>query len=116
MAACAVLRFLAMASLLSAATNSAAFLGVVVVGFVLHAAGGAGRWYPAQWGFNPRRLPAAIGGDMAGVYTVRTLADVDAMRDEFQPGRRVIIVGGGIFRMPSALSTQIRAIWDRAHG
>jgi hypothetical protein len=29
-------------ALLSAATNSAAFLGVVVVGFVLHAAGGAG--------------------------------------------------------------------------
>ncbi|MEY3308263.1 MAG: hypothetical protein RLZZ413_2301, partial [Pseudomonadota bacterium] len=30
----------------------------------------------------PRRLPAAIGGDLAGVYTVRTVADVDAERAE----------------------------------
>ena len=44
-------------------------------------------------GSTPRRLPAAIGGDLAGVYTVRTLADVDAMRAEFQAGRRVVIVG-----------------------
>ncbi len=43
----------------------------------------------------PRRLPAAIGGDLAGVYTVRTLADVDAERAEFAPGRRLVIVGGG---------------------
>ncbi len=27
---------------------------------VSYAAGGAGRWYPAQWGFNPRRLPAGV--------------------------------------------------------
>jgi 3-phenylpropionate/trans-cinnamate dioxygenase ferredoxin reductase subunit len=37
-------------------------------------------------GSAPRRLPAAIGGDLPGVYTVRTLADVDAMRAEFRPG------------------------------
>lgn len=43
----------------------------------------------------PRRLPVAIGGDLAGVYTVRTLADVDAMRAEFVAGRRLVIVGGG---------------------
>ncbi len=36
-------------------------------------------------GLCPRRLPAAIGGDLGGVYTVRTLADVDAMRAEFAP-------------------------------
>ena len=34
----------------------------------------------------PRRLPAAVGGDLGGVYTVRTLADVDAMRAEFVAG------------------------------
>ena len=50
----------------------------------------------------PRRLPAAIGGDLAGVYTVRTLADVDAMRAEFQPGRRVVIVGGGYIGLEAA--------------
>ena len=50
----------------------------------------------------PRRLPAAIGGDLGGVYTVRTLADVDAMRAEFQPGRCVIIVGGGYIGLEAA--------------
>lgn len=53
-------------------------------------------------GSTPRRLPAAIGGALAGVYTVRTLADVDAMRHEFQPGRRVIVVGGGYIGLEAA--------------
>ncbi len=50
----------------------------------------------------PRRLPAAIGGDLGGVYTVRTLADVDAMRAEFVAGRRVVIVGGGYIGLEAA--------------
>lgn len=50
----------------------------------------------------PRRLPAAIGGDLGGVYTVRTLADVDAMRAEFAPGRRAVIVGGGYIGLEAA--------------
>ena len=50
----------------------------------------------------PRRLPAAIGGDLAGVYTVRSLEDVDAMRAEFTPGRSVIIVGGGYIGLEAA--------------
>jgi 3-phenylpropionate/trans-cinnamate dioxygenase ferredoxin reductase subunit len=53
-------------------------------------------------GSTPRRLPAAIGGDLAGVYTVRTLADVDAMKAEFRPGRKVIIVGGGYIGLEAA--------------
>lgn len=53
-------------------------------------------------GSTPRRLPAAIGGELQGVYTVRTLADVDAMRGEFQPGRKVIIVGGGYIGLEAA--------------
>lgn len=53
-------------------------------------------------GATPRRLPAAIGGDLSGVYTVRTLADVDAMRAEFQPGRSVVIVGGGYIGLEAA--------------
>ena len=53
-------------------------------------------------GSTPRRLPMAIGGGLAGVYTVRTLADVDAMRSEFQPGRRAIIVGGGYIGLEAA--------------
>lgn len=53
-------------------------------------------------GSTPRRLPAAIGGSLEGVYTVRTLADVDAMRDEFQPGHKAIIVGGGYIGLEAA--------------
>ncbi|MFM7445216.1 MAG: NAD(P)/FAD-dependent oxidoreductase, partial [Tabrizicola sp.] len=53
-------------------------------------------------GSTPRRLPAAIGGALQGVYTVRTLADVDAMRAEFQPGRRALIVGGGYIGLEAA--------------
>ena len=53
-------------------------------------------------GSTPRRLPAAIGGGLQGVYTVRTLADVDAMRGEFQPRRKVIIVGGGYIGLEAA--------------
>jgi 3-phenylpropionate/trans-cinnamate dioxygenase ferredoxin reductase component len=50
----------------------------------------------------PRRLPAAIGGDLRGVYTVRTLSDVDLMRAEFQAGRRVVVIGGGYIGLEAA--------------
>lgn len=50
----------------------------------------------------PNRLPNAIGGDLEGVYTVRTLADVDAMSPEFAEGRRVLIVGGGYIGLEAA--------------
>ncbi|MCC5957313.1 MAG: FAD-dependent oxidoreductase, partial [Natronohydrobacter sp.] len=50
----------------------------------------------------PRQLPALIGGDLAGVHVVRGLADVDAMAPEFQPGRRVVIVGGGYIGLEAA--------------
>ncbi|MDR0808098.1 MAG: FAD-dependent oxidoreductase [Gemmobacter sp.] len=50
----------------------------------------------------PRRLPAAIGGDLAGIHTIRTLADVDTIRAEFTPGRRVTIIGGGYIGLEAA--------------
>jgi 3-phenylpropionate/trans-cinnamate dioxygenase ferredoxin reductase subunit len=53
-------------------------------------------------GARPRLLPAAIGGALAGVYPVRTLADVDAMEPEFVAGRRVLIVGGGYIGLEAA--------------
>ena len=53
-------------------------------------------------GADPIRLPAAIGGDLAGVYTMRNLADADAMADEFRPGARVLIVGGGYIGLEAA--------------
>lgn len=53
-------------------------------------------------GSTPRRLPAAIGGALGGVYTVRNLADVDAMRPEFVAGARLIIIGGGYIGLEAA--------------
>lgn len=53
-------------------------------------------------GSTPRRLPAAIGGELNGVYTVRTLADIDAMKPEFVAGRRLVIVGGGYIGLEAA--------------
>ncbi len=50
----------------------------------------------------PRRLPAAIGGDLPGVFTLRDLADVDAMRHRFTPGARAVIVGGGYIGLEGA--------------
>lgn len=50
----------------------------------------------------PRRLPPAIGGALDGLYTIRTLADVDAMAHEFVEGRRALIVGGGYIGLEAA--------------
>jgi 3-phenylpropionate/trans-cinnamate dioxygenase ferredoxin reductase subunit len=50
----------------------------------------------------PRRLPAAIGGDLGGVFTVRSLGDVDAMARDFAPGRSLLVVGGGYIGLEAA--------------
>lgn len=53
-------------------------------------------------GARPRRLPPEIGGDLANVFTVRTLADVDRMAPAFHPGARAVIVGGGYIGLEAA--------------
>jgi len=53
-------------------------------------------------GSDPRRLPAAIGGILDGVYTVRTLKDVDQMEPEFREGAKVLIIGGGYIGLEAA--------------
>ena len=50
----------------------------------------------------PRRLPARIGGELEGVFVVRTLADVDAMAGSFTEGARALIVGGGYIGLEAA--------------
>lgn len=61
-------------------------------------------------GAEPRRLPGAIGGDLAGVHVVRRLADIDAMAGEFAPGRRVLIVGGGYIGLEAAAVARQRGL------
>ncbi|PFG61691.1 3-phenylpropionate/trans-cinnamate dioxygenase ferredoxin reductase subunit [Thioclava sp. ES.031] len=53
-------------------------------------------------GATPRRLPAAIGGDLGNVFTVRNLADVDRMQPHFTPGKRLVVVGGGYIGLEAA--------------
>ena len=53
-------------------------------------------------GSAPRRLPAQCGGDLDGVYMLRTLDDIDRMRPEFAPGRRVVVIGGGYIGLEAA--------------
>ena len=58
----------------------------------------------------PRRLPAAIGGDLEGVHVVRTLKDVDAMSPGFVPGARLLIVGGGYIGLEAAAVAAARGM------
>ena len=53
-------------------------------------------------GSAPRQLPAAIGGDLEGVFTVRTLADIDRMQPELTEGKRALIIGGGYIGLEAA--------------
>ncbi|MER8942805.1 FAD-dependent oxidoreductase [Mesorhizobium sp. M0915] len=46
-------------------------------------------------GATPRRWPAALGGELDGVYTVRSKANVDSFASELVQGRRLLVVGGG---------------------
>ncbi len=43
----------------------------------------------------PHRLPATIGGNLSGVFTLRNLSDVDAAAPYFTEKSHVLIVGGG---------------------
>lgn len=53
-------------------------------------------------GATPRRLPAVIGGDLQGVFTLRDKADADALMADFQPGRRLVVIGGGYVGLETA--------------
>jgi len=50
----------------------------------------------------PRKLPASIGGDLDGVFTVRDLADADAMAPAFTAGKRLLVIGGGYIGLEAA--------------
>lgn len=61
-------------------------------------------------GSTPRRLPAAIGGDLDGVFVVRDLADVDEMSAHVAPDKRVLIVGGGYIGLEAAAVASKRGL------
>ncbi|MEM9433296.1 MAG: FAD-dependent oxidoreductase [Pseudomonadota bacterium] len=49
-----------------------------------------------------RELPAAIGGQLDGVFTVRSLADVDSMAHAFKAGGHLLVIGGGYIGLEAA--------------
>ncbi|AYD00294.1 FAD-dependent oxidoreductase [Neorhizobium sp. NCHU2750] len=53
-------------------------------------------------GSTPRTLPASIGGDLEGVYTVRDKRDADRLAGEMKAGRRLLIIGGGYIGLEAA--------------
>lgn len=53
-------------------------------------------------GASPRTLPASIGGELTGVYTVRDKRDADRLSDEMKAGRRLLIIGGGYIGLEAA--------------
>jgi NADPH-dependent 2,4-dienoyl-CoA reductase/sulfur reductase-like enzyme len=54
-------------------------------------------------GATPRRLKVP-GADLAGVYTLRTLQDSDAIREAARAAGRAVVVGGGFIGMEVAAS------------
>lgn len=61
-------------------------------------------------GSRPRHLPAAIGGDLAGVFTMRNLGDADAIRPLLTAGRRLLVVGGGYIGLEAAAVARSRGL------
>lgn len=53
-------------------------------------------------GSRPRTLPAAIGGALANVFTLRTLADADAIAPLLIAGKRLLVIGGGYIGLEAA--------------
>jgi 3-phenylpropionate/trans-cinnamate dioxygenase ferredoxin reductase subunit len=53
-------------------------------------------------GASPRRLPAAIGGDLPNVRVMRTLEDADYLMGEMKEGKRLVVIGGGYIGLEAA--------------
>lgn len=61
-------------------------------------------------GAHPRTLPKAIGGELDNVFTVRDLADADAMAPAFRDGAKALIVGGGYIGLEAAAVAAKRGV------
>jgi len=65
-------------------------------------------------GARPRRLPPEIGGDLGGVFAIRTVSDADAIAPLLQPGKRLLVIGGAISGWRRRQSPQARACRSRS--
>ncbi|CTQ48920.1 NAD(P)/FAD-dependent oxidoreductase [Jannaschia donghaensis] len=53
-------------------------------------------------GSTPNALPDRCTGGLLGTHVIRTLADIDALRPQMTPGRRMLVVGGGYIGLEAA--------------
>jgi 3-phenylpropionate/trans-cinnamate dioxygenase ferredoxin reductase component len=56
-------------------------------------------------GSRPRKL-VAPGADLGGVHFLRTMGDVERIRSDFAPGRRLVIIGGGYIGLEVAATAR----------
>ncbi len=61
-------------------------------------------------GAEPRRLPAAIGGALEGVHTLRSRADVDHLAPALETARSALVIGGGYIGLEAAAVLAARGI------
>ncbi|WOI56040.1 NAD(P)/FAD-dependent oxidoreductase [Palleronia sp. LCG004] len=53
-------------------------------------------------GLLPRTLPEEMGGTLDGVFTIRTLADIDRIEPRLGSASRMLVVGGGYIGLEAA--------------
>ena len=53
-------------------------------------------------GSSARQLPAALGGDLPGVFTLRSIHDIGQMQPQFTRGKKLLILGGGYIGLEAA--------------
>lgn len=53
-------------------------------------------------GATPRQLPGSVVGDLEGVFTVRSMEDVDAVTPYLTSGKNLLVVGGGYIGLEMA--------------
>ncbi|MEA1652833.1 FAD-dependent oxidoreductase [Nitrospirillum sp. BR 11164] len=58
-------------------------------------------WLVWATGGRPRRLPCP-GADLPGVHTIRTIADIDALKADLIQPRTVVVIGGGYIGLEAA--------------
>jgi 3-phenylpropionate/trans-cinnamate dioxygenase ferredoxin reductase subunit len=60
-------------------------------------------------GAEPRRIPVP-GADLDGIHYLRTFADADVLRERFDAGGRVVVVGAGWIGSEFAASARMRGL------
>ncbi|HWA44247.1 MAG TPA: FAD-dependent oxidoreductase [Hypericibacter adhaerens] len=61
-------------------------------------------------GASPLVLPAPIGGKLEGVLRIRSLADADRLAPLLQPGKKLLVIGGGYIGLEAAAVARMKGL------